>query len=146
MLNEDKRKRQRTAAAVLTEQEVARVKRNILRGMSLRELAQAYGVALDTIRRIARGDSWSWVEAEGEMPKADHSPVPAKMQAEAARSFERLQAMLKGQGGEVEALPVEAPPTAENILTRLTQDIAQAREAKAAPDRMLEELGRVNKT
>lgn len=74
-----------------TEADVARIKRNLSLGFSTRELAQANGCAIETIRKIARGDTWAWVEAErGEAPAKAPPPTPDVI----AESQARLQRLL----------------------------------------------------
>jgi hypothetical protein len=47
-------------------QEVARIKRDLLEGVSRKALATAWGCGLETIARIARGETWADVPpAEG---------------------------------------------------------------------------------
>ena len=134
-MDDYKRMRQRTAGAVLTEQEVARIKLNIKQGgIPLREIAQAYGVALDTIRRIARGDSWAWVLAEDE--QAIMPGATAESKQAAAESQARLMARLQAEG-----LPIPTPPTPGEGLVSKLLDEANALKAKAtAVDRQLGEL------
>ena len=48
----------------LTISEVAAIKRRLLEGASSRQLASVYEVGLQTIRRIARGETWADVEPE----------------------------------------------------------------------------------
>ncbi|MDX2059954.1 MAG: hypothetical protein SFV24_19245 [Gemmatimonadales bacterium] len=68
-------RRQRTKSGILTELEVARIKRLLAEGESPRQLADAYEVSLWAIRAIGRGDTWAWVEPEGvHVAPAETSP------------------------------------------------------------------------
>ena len=104
--------RQRTKTGILLKEEVARIKWLLEQGMSKRQLKEAYNVSLWTIRAIARGDTWHWVESDNG-PDVDE-PQQEQMtpgMAEAARlSAERFRAMQP------------ASP-----LARLVNDIAQER-------------------
>lgn len=51
--------------AALTIDEVRRIKRDILEGVPRKRLARRYEVGLETIARIARGDTWRDIPAEG---------------------------------------------------------------------------------
>jgi hypothetical protein len=75
-----------------TEAQVARIKRNLLLGFSARELAQANGCALETIRKIGRGDTWAWVEAEAAEAPAELPPAP--LPSAIAESQARLKRLL----------------------------------------------------
>jgi hypothetical protein len=44
--------------AILTSNEVSRIKRDLAEGRSRKHIARAYQVGLETIARIARGDTW----------------------------------------------------------------------------------------
>jgi len=44
--------------AVLTVDEIRRIKRDLIEGVPRKRLAQRYEVGLETISRIARGDTW----------------------------------------------------------------------------------------
>lgn len=75
-MDPEKRRRQRTSAAILKEHEVARIKWNLLNGLSVRDCAEAYGVAAETIRRISRGETWGWVRAQKDkIPEPDDPKV-----------------------------------------------------------------------
>ena len=50
--------------ATLTVQQVAVIKLRLQQGMSARVIATAHDVGLETIRRIARGETWRNVEAD----------------------------------------------------------------------------------
>jgi hypothetical protein len=88
MLDDEKRGRSRLGGATLTEREVARIKYNLGRGYKPRSIADAYGVAVETIRRLARGETWSWVEPS---PDGDDSVV--ELTPEILASAERVRAL-----------------------------------------------------
>ena len=50
--------------SLLSEADVARIRRLIAEGAQDRHLALQYQVSLWTIRAIKRGDTWGWVEPE----------------------------------------------------------------------------------
>jgi hypothetical protein len=54
----------------LSEDQVARIKHRLYRGTPARNLAEEYGVGVETIRRIGRGDTWGWV------PPSDGTAAP----------------------------------------------------------------------
>lgn len=66
------RNRQRTGAAVLTEDQVAHIKHRLFTGTPPRSIADEYGVGIETVRRISRGDTWGWVPAKN--PKDEPKP------------------------------------------------------------------------
>ena len=80
--------------ATLTESEVARIKLNLSRGIPVREIAEAYGVAFETIRKIARGETWRNVRPEGEVPPT--KDLTPEEEAEMEASKQRLLARLQG--------------------------------------------------
>lgn len=129
MLNNAKRMKQRTSGAILTEQEVARIKMNAGKGMTAREMAQAYGVALDTIRKILRGDSWVWVKAEEEgMPLPEETP---EMVRDIEASQARLLAMLKEQGLDQ---PKQSP------LDRMMEEVQEIKDKENRVNRQISDL------
>lgn len=74
--------RQRTGSATLTAEEVRVIKRLLRearegygdgRYLGPRAIAQMYQVGTETIRRIDRGDTWGWLEAE-ERPLVEMTP------------------------------------------------------------------------
>jgi DNA-binding NarL/FixJ family response regulator len=46
----------------LTEEQVREIKRALAEGRSSRDIARQYGVTGSTVRGIAAGDWWGWVE------------------------------------------------------------------------------------
>lgn len=89
------RSRQRLAGAALTEREVAGIKTRLQQGHLPRAIADDYGVATESIRRIGRGETWAWVEASefqtspltSILPPEELSP---EQQAQIAESAQRL--------------------------------------------------------
>lgn len=120
------RERQRTGSAILTALEVARIKRNLNNGMSPGEIAEAYGVARETIRRIARKESWLWVDAEEELP--EKVALPPEAQAE----MERLAAKF---------IPKPAIPHEEALTLTLSEANQQLAKTQAITQQ-LDELKR----
>lgn len=108
-----KRNKHRMGAATLTEKEVKIIKRRLRTQEAMpKELAQIYCVGVETIRRIGRGESWSWVveeEAEARIEDAMMAqPMSDRMAAAAARSKE---AFLKRMQADGMAVPGASPPT-----------------------------------
>ena len=98
-MDQFKRNRQRTGGAVLSEAIVAGIKQRLFSGISsVREEAQIYGVAMETIRKIWRGETWAWVEAGAAIEPPDHAAAQA--------SFERLEKMLN-EASDVKKLDSE---------------------------------------
>ena len=94
---------------------VAQIRSLHSRGMlNVRAWAQAYNVSLETVRRIARGDTYR----SGNEPQLPHAQVipprePPREEPDAgalAASFARLQAA---------ALAAEGPPAAQGLLDEL---------------------------
>lgn len=90
--------RKRTAGALLTEAEVKRIKGLLAQGVSRREIGKLFRVATETIARIARGDTWGWVEAGEELSRialeADEIEVPPstpELDAKADESRKRFE-------------------------------------------------------
>lgn len=54
----------RVTNASLSAREVSQVKYRLKLGVTRRQLSKDYEVSLETISRIARGDTWWWVEAD----------------------------------------------------------------------------------
>ncbi len=78
--------------AVLTEEGVARIKRQLIQGFRPRDIARANGVGTETIRRISRGETWDWVEPAPE--QAATTSIPTIDEAVKA-SQERVLQMLE---------------------------------------------------
>jgi hypothetical protein len=116
----------RTAGAILTEAEVRVIKRELARSVPARTLSQIYMVGLETIRRIARGDTWAWV---GEEPETDiNASLPDLPPEHEARMKAAQQELLRLH--RLEQVPQRAG------LERLEREIEKAKE----PERLLEEL------
>lgn len=132
LLYDKRKKRSLTGANVLTEFEVARIKRNLNKGMRPGEIAHAYLVGVETIRRIARGETWDWVKPETEVDETVFKDAP--MTVDAAASLARLQGMLKQEGVEIQVVEPTGNP---DILTKM---LAQANELKTSSNRVEEQL------
>jgi hypothetical protein len=59
---------QRQANTRLTAQDVLHIRQLAETGYQVRQIAQAYGVGMETIRRIVRRDTWDWL--------SDQLPTP----------------------------------------------------------------------
>lgn len=85
-------------SAKLTIPEVAKIKRNLLDGFAIRDIAEAYMLGFETIRRIKRGETWGDVAAEpkpGDLPAVeDLPPISPELAAEAKASQERMLRLL----------------------------------------------------
>lgn len=145
-------RRKRTAAATLTEQEVARIKKLFAEGYSPRGIAEAYQVGVETVRRIRRGDSWGWVKPEGSREATAEAAaelrlapaIEARIAEEARATGERMRALglvvdsNQKAGTLAETLAREAQPTeAEQAALAKLQQLEQAR---TKPDREIEEF------
>ena len=96
------RRRQRTQSGVLRPEEVALIKWRLSEGESARVLAKDFDVSLWTIRAIARGDTWGWVEpaagrAELVQPESESfkATIAASQQRLAQLMEEATQARVK---------------------------------------------------
>lgn len=82
----------RTSNSVLTEVEVRKI-RSLAASHSVKALAEAFGVGAETVRRILRRETWTWV---GEKLELD-APIPALTQIDheaAAASLKRVQELV----------------------------------------------------
>lgn len=80
--------RNRAPMAKLTEHEVRLIKQQAAKGIRAAELARVYGLAAETVRRILRGETWTWVSIEP--PRSEE-----QIAAEAQSSLERIQAAMQ---------------------------------------------------
>lgn len=60
----------------LSERDVLRIKQLIGEGYSNRIIAQHFLLATETVRRIARGDTWNWLRSEADLSQGPE-PLPA---------------------------------------------------------------------
>jgi hypothetical protein len=51
-------------SAKLTEKQVARIKRQLLQGISRNDIASEHGISTGTVSNIKTGHTWGWVEPE----------------------------------------------------------------------------------
>ncbi len=126
----------RTTNASLTEKDVRFIRSSFERGdFTARELARKYGVGTESIRRIIRWDTWTWVSEEGEgyvaPKKIEFSPEEIKA------SQERFLRMLeRGEGGENPFVTRGEDEPSGAGMERLAQEIEKA----SAGNRLLESL------
>lgn len=158
-MDQYKRMKQRTAGAVLTEAEVARIKMNLkTRRLTARDIADAYMVALSTIQKIARGDTWAWVEAEvdGTELKVEEDRILASLTPEARAELERENAQVMANLRAMGLVPEEATPTppvplvavpketstdAVNRILREANELrAKQAQARVSEQRLIDEL------
>lgn len=78
--------------AALTEAEVRLIKQALMEGNAAPGIARIYGVSAETIRRINRGETWGWLDAEP-LPVAPAEDLPPTPEEEAIyqASLERLR-------------------------------------------------------
>lgn len=88
----------RTGNAVLVENDIRQI-RLLARTQTVRELSDAYGVGMESIRKIIRRDSWKWVADEIDFDAAAQPLTELQKQA-ARQSAERLQELLSAQAAE----------------------------------------------
>lgn len=62
--------RKRLGNATLEVDDVLYIKEELQKGVSPRQLAELFEVGTETIRRIARGESWGWVKVKEAIPSA----------------------------------------------------------------------------
>lgn len=90
-------RRKRLASATLTENEVRGIKLRLSRNESPREIAADHQVGVETIRRIARGETWYWVDTPVDLDSPPSGPPPSEAEIEASQA--RLMTLLgQGQG------------------------------------------------
>lgn len=124
---------QRHFSGTLQEHEVARIKKLLQAGdHSRRDIAHAYEVGLETIARIARGDTWAWVLPEGQ--EEQQAEIAAALPAQGLQSeADRILARLAAKG----LLQAETEAAAQNWgLERLQAEASKL----AEPARSLEEF------
>jgi hypothetical protein len=131
------RNRQRTGGAVLSSEQVAVIKRKLLLDFSSREIAESYGVGTETIRRIARGETWGWIEPAGMDGKVLVEKSQADIALEAAASLERFKAMMAGEASVDIPASLASP---EQLARAASLGARVGGEAEAGPlDRLLGE-------
>ena len=117
----------RTGNAVLSDSDVRQIRIHA-KTHTTRDLADIYGVGMETIRKIVRRDSWKWIAEEIDY----NAPIPALTGVDteaAAASFARLQQRLK-----------EGPPTEGSGLAKLIALTAVEGEKVATVDKALTEI------
>lgn len=137
------RHRKRTAGAILSEREVAVIKRKLLDGMTPRELSHIYLVATETIRRIAREETWGWVTPAAEgmdaLPEGEElPPISEELKAKAAASQAAFLAKMQGAG---KPIPFGAPTKEdEERDTRVAARFQQEADTLLKPGKDLQEF------
>lgn len=76
--------------AALSEAEVRLIKQALMEGNAAPGIARIYGVSAETIRRINRGETWGWLDAEPEPVPVEAPPTPEE-EAIYQASLERLR-------------------------------------------------------
>ena len=128
----DSLNRQRKSNTGLIEAEVRHIRKLLVEGMSPREIAQAYNVGLETIRRIDRRDTWAWLDQE--VPPKLPSTSPEADQA-AQDSLTRLLAL---------GVPItKVDPQAERGTSLLDKMLQEAGNDKAERDKPEKELDKL---
>jgi len=84
--------KRRLGGSELSPRTVGVIKWLVQNNVSVRELAQQYGMAPESIRRIARGDTWHWVQ-----PIAPDSLAPASDEASPPEYVEPTAELAAGQ-------------------------------------------------
>ena len=83
----------------LEEEDVRAIRVGVASGEPMRLVASRFGVALDTVRKIVRRDTFAWVaDDEQQMQYAQANPYQKEVQDEIAASLERLQRKLAEKG------------------------------------------------
>ena len=86
--------KRRRAAAVFSDEEVRQIRAALSSGQTRKELARLYGVGVETIARLARGDTYGWVDgsSQGEVGQQ----IPFMTEEEREESLRKLQELLGG--------------------------------------------------
>lgn len=133
-MDEDRRGR-----AKLDEYKVRAIKTKLNQGWPAKELAKTYGVGTETILRIGRGVSWSWVQAE-----ARPELIERLAQESAAMMPERLKAMGEQAAIEQEKYAREAPSDAvRKLAEHFTGGKSPVEEAEKRRKNMMEAAKRL---
>lgn len=123
--------RQRTGAAILTEEDVLRIRAAADRSGNLRDLAAFYGVALGTIKKIVRRESWAWVGEESltNNPVIGNSAPMPPMSPELEAQFNRdlaasgLLERFKGEIADETAVRQATADLIEGLLPKGDSDV-----------------------
>lgn len=103
----------RTTGAILSEALIRNIRlRGNKQGVATRELALEFGMAVESIRRILRYETWGWVTDEGPGAEAAEwvEPLPAVIAASQARVFK-----LAGLGPD--GKPLEGASPHEGLIS-----------------------------
>lgn len=85
--------------STLTEEQVRTIKVRLLEGESAASLARVYLVSAETIRRIARGETWGWLDLGkpvAQVKEVLEQPVSEEEKERIAESHRKLQELLRG--------------------------------------------------
>ena len=130
--------RMRRGNARLEDHEVIRILERLKHGHSPRAIARDYGVGMETIRKIGRGDTYAWVtppapEITSQERQEIESAIDPEMQIRAQASLAKLQAQLAaeqqrvdsnpytGRGGEAPVRYIAPPPAVETPEAAILQ-------------------------
>lgn len=121
------RKDLRNGNAKLDEEDVRHIRWLLRTGQaSPREIAKARGLAVETVRRIERRETWGWLSDETTAPPASG----------AEESLARVLAGLAEQPAETR----EPVARVESAVERMARTAAEIREREGRGDKLLDEL------
>jgi hypothetical protein len=113
---------ERSAHAVLTEDQVVEITERLDRGESKRQLSSAYGITWQSVHAVDRGLSWQWLTGRSKPPRFRH---PSRK-----RTAEVLRLIGEGRSGaEIAAELGIAQSTVSRIRNQRTD---RAREASVS--------------
>lgn len=92
------RKRMRSGNSALTEAQVRIIKERLRLGTPRRTLAQIYHIALETIARIDRGDTWGWVDIDEIPPDLTQEELVAPIRPDQAQDMAQILENLRKRG------------------------------------------------
>lgn len=79
---------------VLTREQVLLIKQGLAKGQPRRLLAELFGVGIETISRIDRGDTWGWLKTDEDLYNRI-TVVTEKDEQESAESLGKLMKMME---------------------------------------------------
>ena len=104
-------------------------------GKSTREIADYYGMGVESVRRIQRRDTWAHLPLE--------PLVTPEQQREAGEALGRkmLELQKKVDAGEISPLEIDTEiPTGRSLVQAMADDVAKQREKDKLGDRLIDEL------
>lgn len=123
--------------AILSEDDVRRIRRLYAEGYTQARLCQMFAVSLQTIGRVVRRENWGWVE-DGAEPQ---TPATPEEQAAAAASLARLQSRLANPATDPAVNPFARPGAGTGAgLERLAKELDRAEAPARRADEKLAEL------